>query len=64
VNPGDEVDIFEHNGRITLIKKRRGSSGGALKHLKADNRVTEEDSLLDAVEKRRTQRSARKGRAS
>lgn len=63
VKPGDDVDIFEHDERITLIKKRRSSSGGALKHLKADSSVAEEESLLDAVAKRRAPRTARKGRA-
>lgn len=64
MKPGDEVDIFEHDEKITLFKKRRGSSGGALKHLKADNRFTEEQSLRDAVEKRGAQRTARKSRSA
>ena len=64
VKPGDEVDIFEHGDKITLIKKRKGSSGGALKHLKADNQVSDEESLSDTVETRRSQRNARKGRAA
>ena len=64
VKPGDQVEIFEHDEKITLIKKRKGSSGGALKHLKADKRFTDEDSLQDSVEQRKTIPSGRKGRAA
>jgi AbrB family looped-hinge helix DNA binding protein len=64
VKPGDEVDIYEHDDKITLIKKRKGSSGGALKHLKADDRVSDEESLLDSVGMRRSRRGAGKGRAA
>lgn len=63
VEPGDEVDILEHQGRITLVKKRKGASNGVLKHLKADKRYTDEDSLLDTVAKRRASLK-RKGHAA
>lgn len=49
VQPGDELDIVEHQGRVTLIKKRKGASRGVLKHIKADNRYTDEESLLDTL---------------
>ena len=32
--PGDYVEIFEFNGKLTVIKKIVGSSAGSLKHLK------------------------------
>ena len=52
VQPGDEVDIFEHEGRVTLIKKRKGASHGVLKHLKAEHRYSDEESLIDTVTSR------------
>ena len=54
VQPGDEVDIFEHEGRVTLIKKRKGASNGVLKHLKAERRYSDEESLIDTVASRRS----------
>ncbi len=54
VQPGDEVDIFEHEGRVTLIKKRKGASHGVLKHLKAERRYSDEESLIDTVASRRS----------
>jgi len=53
VLPGDDLEILEHAERITIIKKRKGASDGVLKHPEADNRFTEQDSLLDTVAKRR-----------
>jgi AbrB family looped-hinge helix DNA binding protein len=38
VYPGDDLDFVEHEGRITIIRKQKGSSAGVLKHLKADSR--------------------------
>ena len=54
VQPGDEVDIFEHEGRVTLIKKRKGASHGVLKHLKAERRYSDDGSLADTVASRRS----------
>jgi AbrB family looped-hinge helix DNA binding protein len=54
VQPGDELDIVEHNGHVTLIKKRKGASRGVLAHLKADRRYTDEDSLRATVDSRRS----------
>lgn len=54
VRPGDEIDIVEHDGRVTFIKKRKGASNGVLKHLKADRRYTDEESLHDTVTSRRS----------
>jgi AbrB family looped-hinge helix DNA binding protein len=49
IEPGDSVDILEHKGRITVIKKSVGRSSGILKHLKADARHSDEDSLRSAL---------------
>ncbi|MHB1942436.1 MAG: AbrB/MazE/SpoVT family DNA-binding domain-containing protein [Acidiferrobacteraceae bacterium] len=54
VQPGDEVDIFEHEGRVTLIKKRKGASHGVLKHLKSERRYSDRESLMDTVASRRS----------
>ncbi len=53
VQPGDEIDFVEHEGRVTLLKKRKGASAGVLKHLKADRRYSDEESLLDTIATRR-----------
>ena len=54
INPGDMVEIFEHEGRITVIKKQKGISTGALKHLGSKSSVSDEESLLDAVQQKHT----------
>ncbi len=63
VQPGDEIDIEEHDGRVTLIKKRKGASNGVLKHLKADTRFTDAQSLHDTIASRRSP-AKRKKRAT
>ena len=64
VNPGDYLDLVEHNGRITVLKKVKGASAGVLKHLKADKRYSDDDSLQDAVAKRRATTSKGKRNAA
>ena len=54
VQPGDEIDFVEHEGRGTLLKKQKGASAGVLKHLKANRRSTDEESLLDTIATRRS----------
>ena len=49
VSPGDALEILEHNGRITILKKMKGKSAGVLKHLKADRRYSDEESLHDVL---------------
>ena len=63
VRPGDQVELLEHNGRITIVKKRRGASPGVLKHLKADTRFSDEESLRDALTRKRAKAAARRGAA-
>ena len=64
VQPGDEIDFAEHAGRVTLIKKRKGASAGVLKHLKANPRYTEEESLLDTIATRHQLKTKSKKRAA
>jgi len=50
IRPGDLVEIFEHEGNVTIVKKQPGISSGVLKHLKGGFAMTDEDSLVDALE--------------
>jgi AbrB family looped-hinge helix DNA binding protein len=50
IRPGDLVEIFEYEGKVTMIKKQPGMSSGVLKHLKGDSTMTDEDSLADSLE--------------
>lgn len=63
VNPGDDVDILEHNGHITILKKIEGASAGVLKHSKGDPRISDEDSLESTLAVRRAART-RKGKVA
>lgn len=63
VQPGDDLDLVEHNGRITILKKRKGASAGIVKHLKADNQYTDEDSLQSTVAKRRSSAKTKRNAA-
>jgi AbrB family looped-hinge helix DNA binding protein len=63
VEPGDHLEFVEHNGRITILKRVRGASAAVLKHLKPDARVSDEESLQDALQGKRA-RGAAKRRAA
>lgn len=52
VQPGDDLSFLEHQGRITIIKKLKGSSDGALRHLKGNARHSDTDSLQDTLAKK------------
>lgn len=52
VSPGDDLDILEYQGVITILKKHKDGSVGILKHLRADPKVSDEDSLQDSLAKR------------
>ena len=54
IHAGDELDIFEHEGRVTLIKKRKGASDGVLRNLKGERSFSDEESLMDAVASRQS----------
>ena len=60
IQPGDPVEIFEYDGRVTVIKQEVGASAGVLKHLKGDTSVTDEDSLQDALEHKHPRKGASK----
>ncbi len=53
VQPGDDLSFLEYEGRITIVKKIKGSSNGALRHLKGNAKYSDDDSLHDALAKKR-----------
>lgn len=63
VSPGDEVDILEHDGRITVLKKVHGASAGVLKHVKANDSYTDEESLQSELDAQQVPRKG-KGRVA
>jgi bifunctional DNA-binding transcriptional regulator/antitoxin component of YhaV-PrlF toxin-antitoxin module len=52
VLPGDDLEILEYKGLITILKKCKDRSAGVLKHLKADERISERASLQNSLDKR------------
>lgn len=60
VTPGDDLDIVDYGGRITLLKKRKGASAGVLGHVKGNAALSDEDSLLDAVKQKNSHTKTRK----
>lgn len=60
VGPGDQLEFLEHNGRITILKKGRGTSAAVLKHVTADARYSDEESLHDALESKRAKATSKR----
>jgi len=52
INPGDDIETFIFNGQITIVKKEKGAAKGILKHIKADKRFSDEQSLSNALEEK------------
>lgn len=50
IEPGDDVEMFVANGQLTVIKKHRGAAKGMLEHVQASNSMTDEESLLSAIQ--------------
>ena len=44
IEPGDEVEIFVAEGRLTIVKKRRGAAHRLLKDLSVDATLSDEES--------------------
>lgn len=53
IEPGDEYRSFAFDGCITIVGQRPGSAWGCLAHLEADETVSDEQSLQDAVAAKR-----------
>ncbi len=51
VEPGDDLQILEHEGRITILKRSKGASKGVLSHVVVNPKVSDEQSRDDAMAK-------------
>jgi bifunctional DNA-binding transcriptional regulator/antitoxin component of YhaV-PrlF toxin-antitoxin module len=60
VQPGDDLSFLEYRGRITIIKKVKGSSDGSLRHLKGNTRHSDSESLQDALAQKHVSRRTKK----
>ena len=49
VKPGDDLEIFVADGRLTLIKQRRGAARGMLRQVRGDRRIGDEASRDSAL---------------
>jgi AbrB family looped-hinge helix DNA binding protein len=52
INPGDEVDILECGGKITVLKKVKGASAGILRGRKIHAQLTDKESLQSEIERK------------
>jgi bifunctional DNA-binding transcriptional regulator/antitoxin component of YhaV-PrlF toxin-antitoxin module len=53
IEPGDYVETYVYKGQITIVKKEKGAAKGSLSHVKADKRISDEESLQSALQHRR-----------
>lgn len=49
IEPGDEVESFVADGRLTIVKKVKGAANGLLSHIKGDPNISDEESLESAI---------------
>ena len=49
IKPGDEIETFVADGRLTIVKKVEGSARNLLQHVKGDPSTTDQESLDDAL---------------
>ena len=50
IEPGDEYRSFVAGGRITIVRKVKGSARGALHHIVPDPNLSDDESLRDALD--------------
>jgi AbrB family looped-hinge helix DNA binding protein len=50
--PGDQLTFFAEQGRIVIVKRAQDTSLGVLRHLKADEKYTDEESLQSTLANR------------
>ena len=62
IEPGNMVEIFEYEGKVTVIKKESGAGAGVLKNMKGNATMTDEQSLQDALDNKHKTR--KKGHAA
>ena len=49
IKPGDDVEIFVSDGRLTIIRKVEGAAQNLLRHVKGDPSITDQESLEDSL---------------
>jgi len=49
IGPGDELEFFVANGKLTAIKKRPMAAEGLLRDLKGDKSMTDEQSRQSSL---------------
>ena len=50
IRPGDYIETFVADGRLTIVKKVEGAAQNLLLHVKSDPSVTDQESLEDALD--------------
>jgi len=60
VQPGDDLLFLEHRGRISIVKKVKGGSDGILRHLKGNAKMTDVESMQDAIARKHETRPGKK----
>ena len=49
IGPGDELEFYVANGKLTAIKKNPSAAKGILRDLKGDKTITDEQSRQSAL---------------
>ena len=49
INPGDELEFYVANGKLTAIKKTPSAAKGILRDVKVDESMTDEQSRQSAL---------------
>ncbi len=50
IKPGDDIETFVADGRLTIVKKVEGSAQNLLQHVKGDTSITDQESLEDSLD--------------
>ena len=53
IKPGDDIETFIYEDQITIVKKEKHAAKGILSHINADAKISDEQSLADALSSRR-----------
>ncbi len=49
IKPGDYIETFVADGRLTIVRKKEGAAQRLLRRVKGDPSVTDQESLEDAL---------------
>ena len=50
IKPGDYIETFVADGRLTIVKKVEGAAQSLLRHVKGDLSITDQESLEDTLD--------------